>query len=177
MSEANEDKTSDDFREMGLRLAQEVVSFVKKKMDKFSRSGRLGDIKLSFVGHSIGNVILRTALAGRTVALDALMLPVSSLVPTLCLFFFSFYLLLLFFFFFAESIMEPFLRYLYTYVSISGPHLGYLYSSNSLFNSGLWLLKKFKGTQCIHQLTFTDDPDLQNTFFYKLCKVMDKFFC
>ena len=73
--------------------------------------------------------------------------------------------------------MEPFLRYLYTYVSISGPHLGYLYSSNSLFNSGLWLLKKFKGTQCIHQLTFTDDPDLQNTFFYKLCKVMDKFFC
>lgn len=72
--------------------------------------------------------------------------------------------------------MEPFLNYLYTYVSISGPHLGYLYSSNSLFNSGLWLLKKLKGTQCIHQLTFTDDPDLQNTFFYKLCKVMEKHF-
>lgn len=67
--------------------------------------------------------------------------------------------------------MEPVLKYLCTYVSISGPHLGYLYSSNSLFNSGLWLLKKLKGTQCIHQLTFTDDPDLQNTFFYKLCKV------
>lgn len=73
---------------------------------------------------------------------------------------------------FAESIMEPFLRYLYTYVSISGPHLGYLYSSNSLFNSGLWLLKKLKGTQCIHQLTFTDDIDLHNTFFYTLCKVL-----
>ncbi|KAL5559878.1 hypothetical protein UlMin_036089 [Ulmus minor] len=132
MSEANEDKTSGDFREMGERLAQEVVSFVKKKMDKASRHGGLGDIKLSFVGHSIGNIIIRTAL--------------------------------------AESIMEPFLRYLYTYVSISGPHLGYLYSSNSLFNSGLWLLKKLKGTRCIHQLTFTDDPDIQNTFFYKLCK-------
>ena len=100
MSEANEDKTSDDFREMGLRLAQEVVSFVKKKMDKFSRSGRLGDIKLSFVGHSIGNVILRTALAGRTIALDALMLRVSSLVLTLpFLFFFSF---LIFNFFFLQ---------------------------------------------------------------------------
>lgn len=72
---------------------------------------------------------------------------------------------------FAESMMEPFLRYLYTYVSVSGPHLGYLYSSNSLFNSGLWLLKKLKGTQCIHQLTFTDDQDIQNTFIYKLCKV------
>ncbi|KAK9288972.1 hypothetical protein L1049_017443 [Liquidambar formosana] len=132
MSEVNEDKTSGNFREMGLRLAQEVISFVKKKMDKVSRSGGLRNVKLSFVGHSIGNVIIRTAL--------------------------------------TESIMEPYLRYLYTYISISGPHLGYLYSSNSLFNSGLWLLKKLKGTECIHQLTFTDDPDLQNTFFYKLCK-------
>ncbi|KAG8388639.1 hypothetical protein BUALT_Bualt02G0146300 [Buddleja alternifolia] len=132
MSQANEEKTSGDFREMGQRLAQEVVSFVKKKMDKASRSGVLRTIKLSFVGHSIGNIILRTAL--------------------------------------ADSVMEPYLRYLHTYLSVSGPHLGYLYSSNSLFNGGLWLLKKLKGTQCIHQLTFTDDPDLQNTFLYKLCK-------
>lgn len=72
--------------------------------------------------------------------------------------------------------MEPFLKYLYTYVSVSGPHLGYLYSSNSLFNSGLWLLKKLKGAQCIHQLTFTDDPDLEKTFFYKLCKVLSGHF-
>ncbi|KAJ1399150.1 hypothetical protein SESBI_30525 [Sesbania bispinosa] len=132
MSEANEDKTSGDFRDMGLGLAQEVISFLKKKMDKVSRNRSLKDIKLSFVGHSIGNLIIRTAL--------------------------------------AESIMEPYLRYLHTYVSISGPHLGYMYSSNSLFNSGLWLLKKIKGTQCIHQLTFTDDPDLENTFIYNLSK-------
>lgn len=64
MSEANEDKTSGDFREMGLRLAEEVISFLKRKMDKASRSGHLKDIKLSFVGHSIGNLIIRTALAG-----------------------------------------------------------------------------------------------------------------
>lgn len=132
MSEANEEKTSGDFREMGFRLAQEVISFLKRKMDKASRRRNLRDIKLSFVGHSIGNLIVRAAL--------------------------------------AESMMEPYLRYLYTYVSISGPHLGYMYSSNSLFNSGLWLLKKFKGTQCIHQLTFTDDPDLENTFIYNLSK-------
>lgn len=139
MSEANEDKTSGDFREMGFRLAQEVVSFVKKKMEKMSRSGGLRDVRLSFVGHSIGNVIIRAAL--------------------------------------ADSIMDPYLRFLHTYVSVSGPHLGYLYSSNSLFNSGLWLLKKLKNTQCIHQLTFTDDPDLSNTFFYKLCqqKTLDHF--
>ncbi|CAL5352372.1 unnamed protein product [Camellia sinensis] len=62
MSEVNEDKTSGDFREMGVRLAQEVAYFIKKKMDKASRSGNLRNIKLSFVGHSIGNVIIRTAL-------------------------------------------------------------------------------------------------------------------
>lgn len=72
---------------------------------------------------------------------------------------------------FADSSMEPYLRHLHTYVSVSGPHLGYIYSSNSLFNSGMWFLKKLKGTQCIHQLTCTDDPDLQKTFLYKLCKV------
>ncbi|XP_076886998.1 uncharacterized protein LOC143537009 [Bidens hawaiensis] len=132
MSEVNEDKTSEDFRDMGLRLAKEVIAFVKKKMDKASRSGTLKNVKLSFVGHSIGNVIIRTAL--------------------------------------AESIMEPYHRYLHTYVSVSGPHLGYLYSSNSLFNSGLWLLKKLKNTRCIHQLTFTDDIDIENTFFYNLSK-------
>ncbi|KAL2968852.1 hypothetical protein AAZX31_15G047800 [Glycine max] len=98
MSETNEDKTSEDFREMGSRLAQEVISFLKKKMDKASRVGNLKDIKLSFVGHSIGNLIIRAALAG------------------------------------------------------------------------LWLLKKIKGTQCIHQLTFTDDHDLENTFIYNLSK-------
>lgn len=69
MSEVNEDKTSGDFREMGLRLAEEVISFLKKKMDKASRHGVLSDIKLSFVGHSIGNIILRTALAGKDVKL------------------------------------------------------------------------------------------------------------
>ncbi|PWA51631.1 serine esterase family protein [Artemisia annua] len=132
MSRVNEDNTTGDFREMGLRLAQEVVSFVKRKMDKASRSDGLKNIKLSFVGHSIGNVIIRTAL--------------------------------------AESIMEPYHRFLNTYVSLSGPHLGYLYSSNSLFNSGLWLLKTIMNTRCIHQLTFTDDMDLEKTFLYKLCK-------
>lgn len=130
MSEANEEKTTGDFREMGNRLATEVILFLRKKMDKFSRYGGCKGIKLSFVGHSIGNIIIRSAL--------------------------------------TQSIMEPFLKHLHTYMSISGPHLGYLYSSNSLFNSGMWLLKKLKGAQCIHQLTSTDDPDLQNTFFYKL---------
>lgn len=73
MSEANEDKTSGDFREMGHRLAEEVISFVKSKMDKTSKYGKLGDIRLSFVGHSIGNLIIRTAIAGK-IELEAMLL-------------------------------------------------------------------------------------------------------
>ncbi|PWZ39876.1 Protein FAM135B [Zea mays] len=133
MSEANEDKTSRDFKEMGSRLAREVIAFLKKKMDKLSRYGGCKELKLSFVGHSIGNIIIRSAL--------------------------------------AEPALQPYLKNLYTYMSISGPHLGYWYSSNSLFNSGLWLLKKLKNAQCIHQLTFSDDQDPHNTYFYKLCKL------
>ena len=53
MSETNEDKTSGDFREMGHRLAQEVISFVRKKMDKASRYGNLGDIRLSCVSNKL----------------------------------------------------------------------------------------------------------------------------
>ncbi|XP_054800383.1 uncharacterized protein LOC129304670 isoform X2 [Prosopis cineraria] len=98
MSASNEDKTSGDFREMGSRLAQEVITFLEKKIIKSSKNGNPKEIKLSFVGHSIGNLIIRTALAG------------------------------------------------------------------------LWLLKTLNGTQCIHQLTFTDDPDLENTFIYNLSK-------
>nr|GMD34637.1 protein FAM135B-like [Ipomoea batatas] len=64
MSESNEEKTSGDFREMGLNLAQEVTSYIKKRMDKVTRSGNLESIKLSFVGHSLGNVIIRAALTG-----------------------------------------------------------------------------------------------------------------
>lgn len=161
MSEANEDKTSGDFREMGHRLAQEVVSFLKKKMDKVSRTDVLTSIKLSFVGHSIGNIILRTALTGFILGTLQLVYLSSNDFADLVIHTSTL----------ADSIMEPYLKYLHTYLSVSGPHLGYLYSSNSLFNGGLWVMKKFKGTQCLHQLTFTDDPDLQNTFLYKLCKV------
>ncbi|XP_025828190.1 protein FAM135B-like [Panicum hallii] len=133
LSQINEDRTSGDFKEMGSRLANEVVAFLKRKLDRYSKIGGCQEMKLSFVGHSIGNIILRSAL--------------------------------------TEPKLQPFLKNLYTYMSISGPHLGYWYSSNSLFNSGLWLMKRLKGMQCMHQLTFSDDHDPQNTFFYKLCKL------
>lgn len=132
MSEANEDRTSCDFRELGHRLAEEVVTYLKNKLSSGSRNTIYGSFRLSFVGHSIGNIIIRSAL--------------------------------------TDAAMKPYLNNLYTFLSISGPHLGYLYSSNTLFNSGLWLFKKLKGSPCMHQLTFTDEADIQNTFLYRLAQ-------
>lgn len=156
MSETNEDRTYGDFKEMGRRLANEVVSFLKNKLDKYSRHGGCRELKLSFVGHSIGNVIIRSALSG-------IFNLRNSFQTDRCMWLINFHS--------TEPKLQPFLKNLHTYMSISGPHLGYWYSSNSLFNSGLWLMKRLKGLQCMHQLTFTDEQDPQNTFFYRLCKV------
>lgn len=64
LSQTNEDRTCGDFKEMGRRLSNEVVAFLKRKIDRYSRNGGCKDLKLSFVGHSIGNIIIRSALAG-----------------------------------------------------------------------------------------------------------------
>ncbi|KAH9325955.1 hypothetical protein KI387_006133, partial [Taxus chinensis] len=130
MSEANEDRTTCDFRELGQRLAEEVATFLKNKFSSGSRSATYESFRLNFVGHSIGNIIIRSAL--------------------------------------TDAAMKPYLNNLYTFLSISGPHMGYLYSSNALFNSGLWIFKKLKGSPCMHQLTFSDDADIQNSFLFML---------
>ena len=130
MSRINEDKTTGDFRELGQRLVEEVSSFLNIKFSSASGNDAYGSFRLIFVGHSIGNIIIRSAL--------------------------------------TDTAMKPYLKNLYTFMSISGPHLGYLYSSNTLFSSGLWLFKKLKGSPCMHQLTFTDETDIQSCYLFKL---------
>lgn len=130
MSKANEDRTTDDFRELGRRLAQEVSHFLERKLASALRKDTYGSFRLSFVGHSIGNIIIRAAL--------------------------------------TDAAMKPYLNNLYTFMSVSGPHLGYFYSSNTLFSSGLWLFKKLKGSPCMHQLTFTDQTDIHSCFLFRL---------
>ena len=58
MSASNEDRTSEDFREMGTRLAQEVVNFVKKKIIKFSKSHKHWQ-KAKFLCPAASRVIIR----------------------------------------------------------------------------------------------------------------------
>jgi hypothetical protein len=40
--------------------------------------------------------------------------------------------------------LEEYKDKFYTYISLSSPHLGYMYNSNTLFNAGMWFLKKWR---------------------------------
>jgi Putative serine esterase (DUF676)/Protein FAM135 len=55
-SNSNEESTEGDINEMGVRLAQEVMSFITE----WCPSRSLG--RLSFIGHSMGGLIIRAAL-------------------------------------------------------------------------------------------------------------------
>lgn len=43
----------------------------------------------------------------------------------------------------TEPCLKPYLGRMWLFVSLSGPHLGYLCAPNKLFCSGMWLFKKF----------------------------------
>jgi len=118
----NEGKTEEDIEEMGMRLAQEVIDFVQE----WCPGSTLG--MLSFIGHSLGGVIIRAAL------------------PHLSRF---------------KDKME-------TFVTLSSPHLGYMYASNTIVNTGLWVLKRLRKSKCLEQLSMTDSTNYKESFLYRL---------
>lgn len=65
--------------------------------------------------------------------------------------------------------LSQFHNKLYTYMSLSSPHLSFLYSSSSLVDAGMWILKKLKNkNDALQQLTMGDASNLEETFIYRL---------
>jgi len=122
-SVTNQSDTYNDLQVMGERLAVEVVEFLGNHPEP---------ARLSFVGHSIGNLIVRAAL--------------------------------------LHPVLQPFVPRLHTFLSISGPHLGYLSSRNMVFDAGIRLLKTFKRSPCLHQLCLTDADRAEDCFLYRLAQ-------
>jgi hypothetical protein len=56
----------------------------------------------------------------------------------------------------------------FTYMSLSSPHLGYMYNSSKLFDAGMWFLKKWRKSKCLVQLSMTDTKDTEQCALYKL---------
>jgi len=66
--------------------------------------------------------------------------------------------------------LAPLRPLLHTYVSFSGPHLGMLYSSNALVEIGMWGLRRWRGAQCLAELSLKDAPEPTSALLYRLSK-------
>jgi len=124
LSKNNEKETEGNIEEMGVRLADEIKVFI----DQYCPGSSLG--RLSFIGHSMGGIIIRAAL----------------------------------------PYLEDYKKLMYTYISLSSPHLGYMYNSSKIIDAGMWVLKKWKGSESLRQIGMSDSPNPEETFLYKLSK-------
>ncbi|OCT77201.1 hypothetical protein XELAEV_18032398mg [Xenopus laevis] len=122
MSEKNQTDTFADFDAMTDRLIDEIVQHIQLYNLSISR--------ISFIGHSLGTIIIRSVL--------------------------------------TRPRFRYYLNKLHTFLSLSGPHLGTLYSNSTLVNTGLWLMQKLKKSGSLLQLTFRDNADLRKCFLYQL---------
>lgn len=69
-----------------------------------------------------------------------------------------------------QYIPEKYLQRLHLFLSLSSPHLGYVFAKNKLVDAGLWVLKKWRKSNCLAQLSMTDAKDPRKTFLYKLAE-------
>ena len=59
------------------------------------------------------------------------------------------------------------------FITLSSPHLGYMYNSSTIIDAGMWFLKTWKKSLCLQQLRMTDystSSNLESCFLYKLSK-------
>ncbi|GAB5361246.1 hypothetical protein AAMO2058_000697000 [Amorphochlora amoebiformis] len=68
----------------------------------------------------------------------------------------------------ARKEMEPYLSQLHTFMSLASPHCGYMYSKNTVLDTGIWVLKKWSKSLCLTQLSMTDHPNHEDCFVFKL---------
>lgn len=57
---------------------------------------------------------------------------------------------------------------LYSFLSLSCPHLGYMYTASRLLTAGLWLLRAWNKALCLKQLSMTDHSDPFQTALFRL---------
>lgn len=86
------------------------------------------DDRISFIGHSLGGLIIRAALPH----------------------------------------LEEYSDKMFSYFSLSTPHLGYMYTSSKIIEAGIWILQKWRKSKCLTQLSMTDSKMIEDTFLYKL---------
>lgn len=64
--------------------------------------------------------------------------------------------------------LECYKSKMWTFLSMGAPHLGYMYNSNKLFETGMWFLRKWKKSKALAQLSMTDASNPEETAIFKL---------
>lgn len=124
-SHMNEGETEGDILQMGERLSEEILQYIHEWCPKNSLK------KISFIGHSLGGLIIRASL------------------PHL------------------RSLSDKF-NFLLTF---SSPHLGYMYNTSKLVDAGMWIIKKWKKSLSLKQLSMTDTNDPKSSLLYSLTQM------
>jgi len=70
----------------------------------------------------------------------------------------------------ALPLLHEYSSKMFTLLTFSTPHLGYFQNNISLFQTGFWVLKKWRKSTCLEQLAMTDAADQKETFLYRLSK-------
>ncbi|CAI2387750.1 unnamed protein product [Moneuplotes crassus] len=122
LSDANHNNTENCIEDMGEKLAEEIT----KKIESYCPDS-LG--RLSFIGHSMGGIIIRAAL---------------------------------------PHLEKKYKEQMFTFISLSSPHLGYMYNASKIISTGMWIMKQWKKSKSLAQLSMTDAKDMEDTFLYKL---------
>lgn len=56
-------------------------------------------------------------------------------------------------------------------MSLSSPQLGQMYNKSSMIDAGLWVLKKWKKSKCLMQMSMTDESKMEATCLYRLSEM------
>lgn len=59
----------------------------------------------------------------------------------------------------------------HNFITLSSPHLGYMYNSSTIVDAGMWFLKTWRKSICLQQLRMSDNSDLEQSFLYKLSEM------
>merc|ERR1712113_18662 len=70
----------------------------------------------------------------------------------------------------ALPLLHEYNSKMYTILTFSTSHLGIFQDKISLFNTGFWVLKQWRKSLFLQQVSMTDASDPRDTFLYKLSK-------
>jgi hypothetical protein len=58
----------------------------------------------------------------------------------------------------------------HSFISLSSPHLGYMFNSSKLFDTGMWFMKQWSKSPSLIELSMSDADQPNETLMFKMSK-------